>query len=142
MAKKRVIIACGNGVATSTVVASKVKDYCAANGVSIEVTQCRMIELHDKADDYEYQIAECVRQILALQGIDDYPQFKRNRISNQYEQVQMVMLEAEYLDEETVLNKLPNVTPDEVEGIMQRKGEQERSRFMRDTGGEDEEAPA
>ena len=47
MAKKRVIIACGNGVATSTVVASKVKDYCAANGVSIEVTQCRMIELHD-----------------------------------------------------------------------------------------------
>ena len=44
MAKKRVIIACGNGVATSTVVASKVKDYCAANGVSIEVTQCRMID--------------------------------------------------------------------------------------------------
>ena len=96
--------------------------------------------MDDKADDYEYQIAECVRQLLALQGIDDYPQFKRNRISNQYEQVQMVMLEAEYLDEETVLNKLPNVTPDEVEGIMQRKGEQERSRFMRDTGGEDGEA--
>ena len=88
--------------------------------------------MDDKYDDYEYQIAECVRQILALQGIDDYPQFKRNRISNQLEQVQMVMLEAEYLDEETVLNKLPNVTPDEVEGIMQRKGEQERSRFMRE----------
>lgn len=96
--------------------------------------------MDDKADDYEYQIAECVRQILALQGIDDYPQFKRNRISNQYEQVQMVMLEAEYLDEETVLNKLPNVTPDEVEGIMQRKGEQERSRFVRDTGGEEADA--
>ncbi len=28
MAKKRVIIACGNGVATSTVVASKVKAPC------------------------------------------------------------------------------------------------------------------
>lgn len=88
--------------------------------------------MDDKADDYEYQIAECVRKILALQGIDDYPQFKRNRISNQYEQVQMVMLEAEYLDDETVLNKLPNVTPDEVEGIMQRKDEQERSRFVRE----------
>lgn len=96
--------------------------------------------MDDKADDYEYQIAECVRQLLALQGIDDYPQFKRNRISNQYEQVQMVMLEAEYLDEETVLNKLPNITPDEVEGIMQRKGEQERSRFVRDTGGEEDAA--
>lgn len=88
--------------------------------------------MDDKADDFEYQIGECVQQLLALQGIDDYPQFKRNRISNQYEQVQMVMLEAEYLDEETVLNKLPNVTPDEVEGIMQRKAEQERSRFVRD----------
>ena len=44
----------------------------------------------------------------------------------------MVMLEAEYLDEETVLNKLPNITPDEVEGIMQRKSEQERSRFVRE----------
>ena len=53
MANKRVIIACGNGVATSTVVAAKVKDYCAVNGVSIDVTQCRMIELHDKANDYD-----------------------------------------------------------------------------------------
>lgn len=88
--------------------------------------------MDDKADDFEYQIGECVQQLLALQGIDDYPQFKRNRISNQYEQVQMVMLEAEYLDEETVLNKLPNITPDEVEGIMQRKAEQELSRFERD----------
>ena len=87
--------------------------------------------MDDKADDFEYQIGECVQQLLALQGIEDYPQFKRNRINNQYEQVQMVMLEAEYLDEETVLNKLPNITPDEVEGIMQRKAEQERSRFVR-----------
>ena len=52
----------------------------------------------------------------------------------------MVMLEAEYLDDETVLNKLPNVTPDEVEGIMQRKADQERSVFVRDTGGEEDEA--
>ena len=47
---KRVLIACGNGVATSTVVGSKVKDYCAANGVDIQVTQCKMLELHDKAN--------------------------------------------------------------------------------------------
>ena len=62
MASKRVIIACGNGVATSTVVAAKVKDYCAANGVSIDVTQCRMIELHDKANDYDLVVTH--RQVL------------------------------------------------------------------------------
>ena len=53
MATKRVLIACGNGVATSTVVASKVKDYCADHGVDIQVTQCKMLELHSKANDYE-----------------------------------------------------------------------------------------
>lgn len=53
MAAKRVLVACGNGVATSTVVASKIKDYCAEKGVSIQVSQCKMLELHDKANDYD-----------------------------------------------------------------------------------------
>ena len=50
---KRVLVACGNGVATSTVVAAKIKDYCADHGVAIQVTQCKMLELHDKANDYD-----------------------------------------------------------------------------------------
>lgn len=50
---KRVLVACGNGVATSTVVASKIKDYCADKGVAIQVSQCKMLELHDKANDYD-----------------------------------------------------------------------------------------
>lgn len=60
---KRVLIACGNGVATSTVVASKVKEYCAANGVDIQVTQCKMLELHDKANDYDLVV-----QLRQVQG--------------------------------------------------------------------------
>ncbi len=88
MAKKRVIIACGNGVATSTVVASKVKDYCAANGVSIEVAQCRMIELHDKADDYDLVVTTgkfsdpdiktpCIMAISLLTGINEEPTLQK-----------------------------------------------------------------
>ena len=88
MAKKRVIIACGNGVATSTVVASKVMDYCAANGVSIEVTQCRMIELHDKADDYDLVVTTgkfsdpdiktpCIMAISLLTGINEEPTLQK-----------------------------------------------------------------
>lgn len=50
---KRVLVACGNGVATSTVVAAKIKDYCADHGVAIQITQCKMLELHDKANDYD-----------------------------------------------------------------------------------------
>lgn len=95
--------------------------------------------LDENADDFEYQIIECVQQILRVAGLpEDTPTFKRNRISNQYEQAQMVMLEAEYLDDETILNKLPNISPDEVENILERRTDAEQSRFVRNeaAGGE------
>ncbi len=86
--------------------------------------------LDENADDFEYQIIKFVQQILALMGIEDTPVFKRNRISNQMEQTQMVMLEAQYLDDETILQKLPNISVDEVAGILQRKGLENQNRFM------------
>jgi hypothetical protein len=45
------------------------------------------------------------------------------------EQVQMVMMEAQYLDDETILNKLPNVTVDEVAEILKRKDAEDIERF-------------
>lgn len=77
--------------------------------------------MDEEADDFEYQVIVCVRQILELMGIDDTPLFKRNRISNQKEQTEMVMMAANYLDDETVLKKLPFVTVDEVETILAKK---------------------
>ncbi|MBR2570929.1 MAG: phage portal protein [Clostridia bacterium] len=78
--------------------------------------------LDEEADDFEYRCIAFIRQALRVMGVDDMPVFKRNRISNQLEQTQMVMLEAAYLDRETVLSKLPNVTPDEAQGILARAG--------------------
>lgn len=77
--------------------------------------------MDENADDFEYQIIEFVQQILSLMGIEDTPIFKRNRISNQTEQTQMVLLAAQYLDEETVLKKLPFITVDEVPEILAKK---------------------
>jgi hypothetical protein len=77
--------------------------------------------LDECADDYEYQIIEFILKLLELNGIKDYPTFKRNRIANQLEQTQMITQAAVYLDEQTVLEKLPWLTPDEVENIMKRK---------------------
>ena len=45
------------------------------------------------------------------------------------EQVQMVMMEAEYLDDETLLSKLPNITVDEIPVIMERKAADSMDRF-------------
>ena len=85
--------------------------------------------LDENADDFEYQIIKFVQQILALMGIEDTPVFKRNRISNQMEQAQIVTMEAQWLDDETLLQKLPNITVDEIPGILQRKGLENQDRF-------------
>ena len=85
--------------------------------------------LDEEADDFEYQIIKFVQQVLALIGIEDTPVFKRNRISNQMEQVQMVTMEAQYLDDETILGKLPNVSVDEIPDIMRRRGVESMTRF-------------
>ena len=81
-----------------------------------------------EADNFEYQIITAVRQLLALQGIDDVPQFKRNRVNNQLEQTQMVMMAANYLDPETVLRKLSFINVDEIESILARNTQTDAER--------------
>ena len=75
-----------------------------------EVTDAVIVISHRVALQYKESCGavecthiKCVRQILKLNGIDDTPIFKRNRISNQKEQVEMVMQAANYLDDETLL---------------------------------------
>ena len=95
--------------------------------------------MDEEADDFEYQIIEFVQQILHLMGIEDTPQFKRNRISNQKEQTDMILSASEYLDDETVLTKLPFVSVDEVENIMTKKIQDSEDRFGEEDLMEDEE---
>lgn len=85
--------------------------------------------MDENADDFEYWVGECIRQVLKLAGIDDEPIFTRNRISNQKEQVEMVVQEAQWLDTATVLRKLPNITPDEVAAILDAMDGEAMGRF-------------
>lgn len=100
--------------------------------------------MDEEADDFEYQVAEFIENLLTLLGIDDTPVFKRNRISNEMEQTNMVLSAAEYLDEQTVLEKLPFITVDEVKTILERTQEDSMARFEDDAEEEgleeDEEA--
>ena len=77
--------------------------------------------LEEEADDFEYQLIKCIRQLLEIIGIDDMPLFKRNRISNQKEMTETIISAANYLDDQTILNKLPFITVDEVEEILARR---------------------
>lgn len=85
--------------------------------------------LDENASDFEYQVETAVCRLLALMGIEDSPEFKRQRVTNQLEQVQMVAQEAQWLDRETVLRKLPNVSPDEVAEILARADGEDAERF-------------
>ena len=88
--------------------------------------------LDEEADDFEFQIIECVVALLALQGVseeDATPSFKRNRISNQKEQTDMVMETRELIGDELALKKLPFLTPDEVAARLDTMLAEEMSRF-------------
>ena len=94
----------------------------------------------EEADAFEYQAIQVVQQVLKIKGLDvKVPQFKRNRISNQKEQTEMVLMAAQYLDDETVLSKLPFVTVDEITRILSEKDEENGERFTGEEPGTEEE---
>lgn len=85
--------------------------------------------MDEEAAEFERHIREGIMDLLALQGIEDTPIFTRTRISNTKEQIENVCLEAEWLDEETILRKLPNITPDERAKILERKQREQEERM-------------
>lgn len=86
--------------------------------------------MDEEADAFEYQIIQYIRQLLELRGIEDMPIFKRNRVTNQKEQTEMVLMAANVLDEETVLNKLPFVSVDEIDDILARREQAAMNAFI------------
>lgn len=98
---------------------------------AVTATQIRAAyqAMDEEADDFEYQCNEFIQQILALKGIEDYPVFDRNRVTNEKEEVEMIMLAANYLDDETIVKKLPFITVDEVDGILARKDKSDMNAF-------------
>ena len=85
--------------------------------------------MDEEASDFEYQVSEFIQQLLGLMGVEDAPVFKRTRISNQKEQVDMVVAEAQWLDRETILRKLPNIAPGEVQAIKNRLDAEDEERM-------------
>jgi len=94
--------------------------------------------MDEEADAFEYQMITAIRMILDMMGIDDVPVFSRNRVSNQKEQTEMIISAAQYLDDQTILEKLPWITIDEVDDILARKDGETFGRFDMQTEPEEE----
>lgn len=113
------------------------KDYQALDVTSLVGGEKTTVEikaayqpLDNKADQFEYCVLDFLRRLFEIVGIDDNPTFQRNQIANLSEQTQMVLMAAEYLDEEMILKKLPWMTAEEIEDMQKRKAADEASRII------------
>lgn len=54
---KRVLIVCGTGIATSTVIAEKLRSHLGRQGVDVRIEQTKVSELHRGARGYDLVMA-------------------------------------------------------------------------------------
>ena len=84
--------------------------------------------MDNKVDQFEYCAIDFLQALFKIVGIEDEPSFVRSKVINQLEQTQMVLMAAQYLDDETVLKKLPWLTQEEVAEILKRKAAEDIER--------------
>lgn len=58
--KKKILVACGAGIATSTVVCGKVEQLVKDNNVDAEIIQCKIAEVASKQDEADLIISTTI----------------------------------------------------------------------------------
>lgn len=96
-----------------------VKELTSGNKTTVEIRAAYQ-SMDNKVDQFEYCVLEFLQSLFEIVGIEDDATFTRSRIVNQMEETQMVLMAAQYLDEEAILKKMPWLTPEEVDDILER----------------------
>ena len=80
------------------------------------------VPLDMKCDKIENNVTKFINAILELAGIDDAPTYTRNKIINSSEEVQTLILGANYLDSEYITRKILNILgdADQAETVLER----------------------
>lgn len=115
-------------------------DATAIAGGNVTATQITAAyqQLDNKADMFEYQLIEFIKNILAVAGMEGEPSFKRNRIANVTEETQTILSAATVLDDETIVELLPFLTPEQAEAVKKRKQNEDMNRLIDVNNGDDE----
>lgn len=88
-------------------------DSVTAANQSATAIRAAYVPLDLKCDiDLEPQVTEFIMAVLKLAGIDDEPTYQRNRLINETEETQKIIMQAQYLDEEYIREKLLTVNGD------------------------------
>lgn len=99
----------------------------AAGNVTATAIQAAYQRLDNRADELEYCVIEFVQGLLRLVSVEDTPRFKRNRLTNQEEETAMILsaFTSNLVDQQTALEHLPWLTPDEVQVVMDRVADEQ-----------------
>lgn len=83
-----------------------------------------------KTDKFEAEVTRFIVGILQIAGIDDKPSYTRNQIINKTEEVQALLLGAQYYDDEYITKKLLTINGDidQYEDMAKRKAAEEIDR--------------
>lgn len=89
------------------------------------------VPLDLKTDKTEMNATKAINGILALAGIDDAPSYTRNKIINSQEEMQTLLLAAQYLDDEYITKKVVTILgdPDAADDILKRMDAETIVRF-------------
>jgi len=89
------------------------------------------VPLDLKTDRFERQVTEFINSILELAGIDDAPGYVRNKIVNAQEEMQTLLMFAEYVDDTYITTKGLTLLGDAdmTEDILKRRSAEELGRF-------------
>jgi PTS system galactitol-specific IIB component len=69
MVKKRVLVACGTSIATATVAAHAVSDIAKAEGLEVEVAQCKAAEIHGKIQTFSPNVIVAMTPVPSDLGV-------------------------------------------------------------------------
>lgn len=96
-----------------------IKDLTSGNKTATEIRAAYQ-PMDNKVDEFEYCVLDFLQALFEIVGIEDEPSFTRSRVANQMEETQMVLMAAPHLDDEAILKKLPWLTPEEADEILER----------------------
>lgn len=104
-------------------------DKLTAGNITATAIKASYSNLDLKCDGFETCVTKFIDAVLELIGVEDSPTYKRNQLTNKTEETNNVLAAAQYLDDETILKHLPFLSPDEIDGILKRKQEEEANRY-------------
>lgn len=90
------------------------------------------IPLDLKTDKFEAEVTRFIVGILQIAGIDDKPSYTRNQIINKLEEIQALLMGAQYYDDEYITKRLLTINGDidQYEDMAKRKAAEEIDRSL------------